>query len=245
MFSDRFPGKIGPDTNNRDIVKILPGEGAELWPLCLEGDFVCVGWSEVGDLREFNDKAEFKERFYELFSEGYNSHGPTISRKANELWRLRTLSPGDVIVANRGMSHVLGIGLVQNPPYEFRSSDDREGYSHLVNVKWDTSYAKDIPKQGFWAMTTVADVPTDLYEFILGKDIPTPDPPETKDYAEPTLTEIGSRIRRHGLKISDRFLRRYHMSLKTRGFVVLCGLSGSGKTWLAELYAEAVGAKKD
>ena len=37
-------------------------------------------------------------------------------------------------------------------------------------------------------------------------------------------------------------MRRYHVSLKTRGFVVLSGVSGSGKTWLAELYAKAVGA---
>ena len=38
-------------------------------------------------------------------------------------------------------------------------------------------------------------------------------------------------------------LRRYHLSLKTRGFVVLSGVSGTGKTWLAQAYARAVGAR--
>lgn len=62
-------------------------------------------------------------------------------------------------------------------------------------------------------------------------------------YAEPTLEEIVQRVRRRGMRIDDRTLRRYHVSLRTRKFVVLSGLSGSGKTWLAELYAEAMNAK--
>jgi 5-methylcytosine-specific restriction endonuclease McrBC GTP-binding regulatory subunit McrB len=43
-------------------------------------------------------------------------------------------------------------------------------------------------------------------------------------------------------RISDDLLRRYHLALSTRGFVILSGLSGTGKTWLASAYAEAAGA---
>ena len=59
----------------------------------------------------------------------------------------------------------------------------------------------------------------------------------------PAFTEIAQAIRTEGMSITDRSLRRYHLSLQTRGFVVLCGVSGSGKTWLAEAYARAVGAE--
>jgi MoxR-like ATPase len=62
-------------------------------------------------------------------------------------------------------------------------------------------------------------------------------------YDEPPFEVIRSEIAEHGLKIDAQTLRRYHLSLRTRGFVVLSGLSGSGKTWLAELYAEVVGAR--
>jgi AAA domain (dynein-related subfamily) len=63
-------------------------------------------------------------------------------------------------------------------------------------------------------------------------------------YTEPTFEQIEAAIAEMGLRISDRNLRRYHVSLKTRGFVVLAGVSGSGKTWLAEAYADVIGAEQ-
>jgi MoxR-like ATPase len=44
-------------------------------------------------------------------------------------------------------------------------------------------------------------------------------------------------------RISDDVVRRYHLAMSTRGFVILSGASGTGKTWLAQAYAEAAGAQ--
>ncbi|MGZ8570895.1 MAG: McrB family protein [Actinomycetota bacterium] len=44
-------------------------------------------------------------------------------------------------------------------------------------------------------------------------------------------------------RISDDVIRRYHLSISTRGFVILCGPSGTGKTWLAQAYAECLQAR--
>ncbi|MGD9713662.1 MAG: EVE domain-containing protein [Thermomicrobiales bacterium] len=63
-----------------------------------------------------------------------------------------------------------------------------------------------------------------------------------EDYNEPDFDQVAAAIRGSGMSISDRTLRRYHASLRTRGFVILSGVSGTGKTWLARLYADAVGA---
>lgn len=62
-------------------------------------------------------------------------------------------------------------------------------------------------------------------------------------YREVSLQTIESRIVGAGLRIDPRTLRRFHVSLKTRGFVILSGISGTGKTWLSEVYADAVGAR--
>lgn len=68
-------------------------------------------------------------------------------------------------------------------------------------------------------------------------------PGSDEDYEAPLLDRIGEAIRSIGLRISERTLRRYHLALQTRGFVILAGVSGTGKTWLAQAYADAVGAK--
>lgn len=74
-----------------------------------------------------------------------------------------------------------------------------------------------------------------------GESGPEPPAPVT-DYEEPPFPEILARVRAAGLRISEQMLARYHRSLRTRGFVILSGVSGTGKTWLAEAYANAVGA---
>lgn len=66
---------------------------------------------------------------------------------------------------------------------------------------------------------------------------------EKINYAEPNWDEIWHSIYLKGMRISKDQLRRYHLSLKIRNFVILCGVSGTGKTWLAESYAAAVGAQ--
>ncbi len=66
---------------------------------------------------------------------------------------------------------------------------------------------------------------------------------EDGDYDAPTFASIASQIRDAGLRLSERTLRRYHLSLLNRGFVILAGNSGTGKTWLAEAYADAVDAE--
>ncbi len=59
---------------------------------------------------------------------------------------------------------------------------------------------------------------------------------------KPALAEIVKAIQAGGLRLSEQTIRRYHLSIESRGFVILAGLSGSGKTQLAKQYAAAVGA---
>lgn len=70
---------------------------------------------------------------------------------------------------------------------------------------------------------------------------PAPEPPEA--YVEPPFAEVAAAIRRQGMRVDDGVLRRYHLALRVRGFVILAGVSGTGKTWLAEAYARAAGAR--
>jgi MoxR-like ATPase len=61
-------------------------------------------------------------------------------------------------------------------------------------------------------------------------------------YEEPAFDDIATSVRSAGMAITDELLKRYHLGLKTRGFVILSGVSGTGKTWLSRLYSDAIGA---
>ena len=226
-------------------MKIAPGPRAKFWDECLAEGYVCVGWDAVGDLRTFPTKEAFAAAFRDRYGAEYNGWGPQIAAKGNELWTLTELRPGDLIVANRGMSEVLAVGEVVEPGYLWLP--EREEYKHAVAVRWDTSRARHVPKQTAWGMRTVVDVPEELWRLIAGgeseEDRETKHVHDAVGYVAPPFAEIVDRIHELGLRLGERTLRRYHLALGTRGFVVLSGLSGAGKTWLAEAYAEAVGAR--
>jgi 5-methylcytosine-specific restriction protein B len=203
------------------VVKIAPGHDAKYWDECLHGNYVCVGWDEVGDLREFESKDSFRDRFAQEYGEMYNHHKATISRKANELWTLISLEPGDVVVANKGISKILAVGDVAEPGYEWNA--DREQFRHTVHVDWDTSYEKQIPPQKSWAVKTVANVPSTLVETIMSKTKPgavieltASDWPKVP--VEPLYFELAN-------------------ALERKGQVILYGPPGTGKTYHARRFA--------
>lgn len=55
------------------------------------------------------------------------------------------------------------------------------------------------------------------------------------------LTHVKKYIAARGYYFSDETIYNYHICLKTRPFVILAGLSGTGKSKLSQLYAEALG----
>ena len=202
------------------VVKIAPGEEAKYWEECLASGYVCVGWDEVGDLREFESKEAFRARFEQEFGGQYNNNASKITQKANEVWTLRELEPGDLVVANKGISKVLALGEVIEPGYEW--SDGREHYRHLVRVKWDTSYEKHIPPQKSWGVNTVGKVPAALLHTIMSKadggPAPGPRKAEIKMPVDPLYPEIAE-------------------ALERKGQLILYGPPGTGKTYAARRFA--------
>lgn len=61
--------------------------------------------------------------------------------------------------------------------------------------------------------------------------------------------EISKQIQKYinskGFIYNDKDLNNFYLSLKTKPFVILAGVSGTGKSKLVRLFAEAIGATKD
>lgn len=59
------------------------------------------------------------------------------------------------------------------------------------------------------------------------------------------LNKIQSHIQGCGFHYPSHLIENFYLSLKTKPFVILAGVSGTGKTKLVKLFAEAVGATSD
>jgi len=151
------------------MIKVEPGTDAKWWDDCTAGGFVCMGWDGVGDLRGYETRDALEAA---LQAEDGVTSG-VASQRARELWMLKELKPEDLVVANRGPSHVLAVGAVRDEGYTW--SEAREEGRHTVRVDWDTAYAKEIPAQRKWTNVVVAAVPEALRSLILGKSSPPPE----------------------------------------------------------------------
>lgn len=214
---ERFLYLAAPPHMSRRIVKIAPGHDAVYWSECLDGGYICVGWDDVGDLTQFPSKETFRASFAGAYP--YNGNAAQVSRKANELWTLRELQPGDLVIANKGTAEVLGIGTVTDEGYRWR--EDREKYRHTVTVDWDTSCAGPLdPPVKAWATTTVKPVPLTLYQQITGSNAGT-DGGSTAD------ADV----------VQDELLLRLDDVLRRKKQVILYGPPGTGKTYHARRFA--------
>ncbi|WP_419871521.1 McrB family protein [Candidatus Pristimantibacillus sp. PTI5] len=66
--------------------------------------------------------------------------------------------------------------------------------------------------------------------------------PMNDNQVKAAIQEINSYIRNKGFHFPDDLIENLYLSLKTKPFVILAGVSGTGKTKLVKLFAEALGA---
>ncbi|ASS74252.1 hypothetical protein CIG75_04140 [Tumebacillus algifaecis] len=59
------------------------------------------------------------------------------------------------------------------------------------------------------------------------------------------LSSVKLFIKQQGFSYPDYLFENFYLSLKSKPFVILAGISGTGKTKLVKLFAEALGATKD
>jgi len=202
---------------SKRIIIVSAGEQSEYWEDCLKNSYICVGWDDVGNL----DIYESKESFTDNFIQNYPNNGNLIQarRQAQELWMLRELETGDLIIANHGISKILTIGTVKEPGYHWNAG--RQKARHTVSVDWDTAVTGEIGPQKRWGSVTVLKVSNDLYRQILAL--------RKIVIGGPKLSSI--------MPIEPVFLE-ISEALNRKGQVILYGPPGTGKTYTINRFAD-------
>lgn len=149
----------------------------------------------------------------------------------NSIWLLRSLKAGDVVVAAQDEGKILAIGLVENNP----SAAEHTAEFPFILSWFTESFPKAIYAPLKWSSHPVCEIPRELYVELLQEKV--------ADFsAVPDFETILENIQRKGFRTTSRDIGRYHTALQSRKFVILSGISGTGKTWLTQAYAEAIGA---
>jgi 5-methylcytosine-specific restriction enzyme B len=142
--------------------KIAPGKNAELWTDCREGGFVCIGWNELNDMQQYTDESAFKEKYRSIY-------GAPRVRQWREIWDFsKEIKKGHIVVANNGLSEIVGIGTVAGEYYYDRGRSD---YKHCLPVRWDTTTAFAVPEAArsitsSWFQGTVKKLSREEYQKI-------------------------------------------------------------------------------
>ncbi|MFC3885522.1 AAA family ATPase [Bacillus songklensis] len=205
-------------------VKIAPGKNAEFWPECDAGNYISIGWDELGDLSKYPDYHEFKAAFQKLY---YKDNLKKASEKANEIWLFYSLEPGDRIVVNKGTSQILAVGTVTSEGYEYL--DHLPKHRHAVHVKWDEGFTPvSIPEQKYWAFKTVYELSEKDVKKWLGS-------------FEPAAPQEGTDEDLPGVSFTEKeeaFFKRMNKVLERKGQCILYGPPGTGKTYSARRFIE-------
>jgi len=221
--------------------KISPGENAWQWEECRRGNFIGVGWELFGDISRMSHDA-FQARHEEIlrsFPELRAS--PSWSPNAvAQLWTFAHISPGDVIVANRGTTGILGTGRVVGTYYFIPGQ--RNG--HRLPVLWrDTP--REVHEEG-WRRTLLQ---LDERSFGELETLPPPAiaepaaayqawsgelPPVENTVIAPSQPEYSLERCAEDTGFDSETLERWTRAIERKGQAILYGPPGTGKTFLAE-----------
>ncbi len=155
------------EINNVDTTrywKISPGKNAWNWDTCREGEFIAIGWDKTGDISQMN-REEFENRRDKLVAENedYTTEG------MEQLWKfVNEIKIGDYIVANRGITEVLGLGKITEHYY----FEPNEKHGHRYPVEWTDTTPKQVDEPGW--RRTLLELDKQKFESITQKKLAEP-----------------------------------------------------------------------
>jgi 5-methylcytosine-specific restriction enzyme B len=130
------------------VWKIAPGEVANGWEMCRQQGCIALGWAQLTDYRKFKSEGDVLAALGGGKGDGKGA--------ARSIWRfVHVIQPSDVVIANKGKSRVVGIGLVTSdylPPSPENPSQNKN-LPHARRVDWLIDQPIDLEPEFFGIAT--------------------------------------------------------------------------------------------
>jgi MoxR-like ATPase/predicted RNA-binding protein len=155
MTEQKETGQIDNYKFPESYWKIAPGEQASQWEEQLANGVIAIGWNELGDLSNKNIN-DITNDIKKNWPDASNS----IILQIKDFLSIRE---GDIIIANKGISKVIGIGRIVGK-YTYRPDLT---FNHTYPVKWfDVTERNISPQIGIWRKT-ISRISQQLYDEII------------------------------------------------------------------------------
>ena len=228
-----------------DVWLISPGGAARYWTAFQEQGIAAVGFGDVGDIGEYGSRDDVHQALID------NGRGPNPTNDSLALWQFaREINVGDVVIAKRGRSAILGWGKVTGG---YAHDPERPEYLNIRSVEWlPCRKPIELPQQRWMTTKTLTyfspykDWVRFVFEMIDGENVSREVDPESCDadkQMDPEPYDINSAVQ--GIFVSHRQLTRILDSIALRKNLILQGPPGVGKTFIARRIAWCLIGRKD
>lgn len=216
-----------------------PGESASEWETCLKDGIMCLGWSDVGDFKDFKSLSETRAKMKKI----YDKEDRPFTNDGLAVWEFsHVMKKGDVVFAKKGMRKIIGRGIVQSD-YQYDGTYDV--FPNIRKVDWQVTGEWDVPNN--MAMKTLTEITMRLDLIKQYNDVIS---------GEGTIAPPDSSVQHDNeLYSKTDFLNEVYMSsedydklrnlLEYKKNMILQGAPGVGKTFCAKRLAYSIMGEKD
>ena len=226
-----------------------PGEQGRYWRDCWERKEMFLLWDQIPDLRNFSTKDQIKEAFFKIDQDNTNPSNDTLA-----LWEFsKVMKPGDIIIAKQGKTKYLGYGVARGD-YIYSSQVDVGFHTRAVEWKKHGEWEDPVGAFALKTLTDITNLETSSPDYDTYVDrlidligIELDEQPQALERTKETMInysliqELQSACKEAGLQYPEKLLQRFTASMLAKRFLILTGLSGSGKTKLAQAFTEWLG----
>ena len=114
-----------------------PGKNASEWEEFKKEGIMGLGWSELGDLSQYDKASDIRDRFQEITGDS-KSH---MNDKCANWDFANKMKIGDIVFAKQGMTRVIGRGIVDS---DYVWDDSRKSFKSIRKVRWTHTDEHDI-----------------------------------------------------------------------------------------------------
>ncbi|WP_240420456.1 McrB family protein [Paenibacillus periandrae] len=200
----------------------------------------------MGDLMHYTTKAQLRAGY----DQAYKPRQESVNNM-DSIWGFyNEMKHGDIVIANKGWKELTGIGRVTGD-YEY---DPREGddYPHIRSVEWVITSPVKFAENVF-STPTVTRVPQrhmakirkavvsqvadgeKLWNDLFGT---TSEDDFASAVTDSLIDDFQNYLQSNRLMYSKEFIGRFITSLQAKPFLILSGGSGTGKTKIAQHFAD-------